>query len=103
MAVKKTAAAPRALTPDQVSAAKALLARERIVAKADRARATTEALADAGRDYVAGAAGAALVGLSCTGTFLKRLVFGAPKISVPTSVVESDAQLRAVLKRHGML
>lgn len=92
------------LTPEQRAAANALLRREQIIARADAASDNIVAVADGVRDYAAATGVAAAVGLRCTGTFLKRLVFGAPKArSVPTAIIRSDAELAECLRRHGLL
>lgn len=104
MAAKKTTTVVAVeLTAEQRATANALLMREGLITKADRARARTAEVADATRGYAAATAGTALLGIACTGTFLKRLVFGAPKVVVPRAAVDTDAQLRAVLMRHGLL
>jgi hypothetical protein len=97
-------AAPVTLTPEQRAAAQALIRREAIVARADAASDSVVAVADGLRDYAGATAAAGAVGLRCTGVFLKRLMFGAPKArSVPVAVIRDDAELAACLKRHGLL
>lgn len=99
----KTATPAVVLTPEQRAAARALMQREAMIQRADRAADNVLDAADAVRGYVGASAAAGLVGVRCTGTFLKRLVFGAPKIRVPVAAVQADAELAAVLRRHGML
>jgi hypothetical protein len=93
----RTTTAVVVLTPEQRAAAHALVMRD--VALDNTARA-----ADAVRDYVGASASAAALGAKCTGTFLKRLVFGAPKQRVELTVAAaSDEQLIAALRRHNLL
>lgn len=94
------------LTPEQRAAAHALMQRERIGARADAAGESAAKFADGTREFVGGTVGAAAVGVKCTGVFLKRLVFGAPKpkrVTVQPKAGVTDEELRAVLKKHGMI
>ena len=102
MARKIQTVAAVELTPELRAAAHALMTREKIASSADRAHQRAAELAGAARDYAGATASVALVGIGCTGTFLKRLVFGAPKVKVPAHAL-SDAELRAVLARHGLV
>jgi hypothetical protein len=104
MARKTTTTVVPTLTPEQRAAAQALLKREAIIARADSASDSVVAVADGLREYAGATAAAGAVGLRCTGVFLKRLMFGAPKArSVPTAIIRSDAELAACLRRHGLM